>query len=70
MKQRELVLGCGKMGLAMEHLLAEQHEDSHHHTLRRQLVRGEWSPTAGEGVQTLQMVEKLHLIPLSALSTS
>jgi glycerol-3-phosphate dehydrogenase (NAD(P)+) len=33
-------------------------EDSHHHTLGRQLVRGEWSSISGEGVHTLQMVEK------------
>jgi glycerol-3-phosphate dehydrogenase (NAD(P)+) len=33
-------------------------EDSHHHTLDRQLVRGEWSDISGEGVHTLQMVEK------------
>ncbi|MBI5435537.1 MAG: hypothetical protein HY937_00210 [Nitrosomonadales bacterium] len=36
-------------------------EDSHHHTLGRQLVRGEWSDISGEGVHTLQMVEKYHL---------
>ena len=35
-------------------------EDSHHHALGRQLVRGEWSAIAGEGVHTLQMVEKFH----------
>jgi glycerol-3-phosphate dehydrogenase (NAD(P)+) len=33
-------------------------EDSHHHTLGRRLVRGEWSALTGEGVHTLQMVEK------------
>lgn len=33
-------------------------EDSHHHALGRQLVRGEWSAISGEGVHTLQMVEK------------
>lgn len=33
-------------------------EDSHHHTLGRKLVRGEWQDIAGEGVHTLQMVEK------------
>lgn len=33
-------------------------EDSHHHTLGRQLARGEWSDISGEGVHTLQMVEK------------
>ena len=36
-------------------------EDSHHHTLGRQLVRGEWSNISGEGVHTLQMVEKYQL---------
>jgi glycerol-3-phosphate dehydrogenase (NAD(P)+) len=36
-------------------------EDSHHHTLGRQLVRGEWSDISGEGVHTLQMVEKYQL---------
>lgn len=34
---------------------------SHHHTLGQQLVRGEWSDISGEGVHTLQMVEKYHL---------
>jgi glycerol-3-phosphate dehydrogenase (NAD(P)+) len=36
-------------------------EDSHHHTLGRQLARGEWSNISGEGVHTLQMVEKYGL---------
>ncbi|MDD5385158.1 MAG: hypothetical protein PHG89_09805 [Gallionella sp.] len=36
-------------------------EDSHHHTLGRQLVRGEWSDISGEGVHTLQMVEKYRV---------
>lgn len=36
-------------------------EDSHHHALGRQLVRGEWSNISGEGVHTLRMVEKYHL---------
>lgn len=36
-------------------------EDSHHHALGRQLVRGEWSNISGEGVHTLHMVEKYHL---------
>lgn len=36
-------------------------EDSHHHTLGRKLVLGEWSDISGEGVHTLQMVEKYHL---------
>lgn len=31
-------------------------EDSHHHTLGRQLVRGEWGDISGEGVHTLKMV--------------
>ncbi len=35
-------------------------EDSHHHMLGRQLVRGEWSDISGEGVHTLQMVAKYH----------
>ncbi|HEY5994052.1 MAG TPA: hypothetical protein VIU46_05565 [Gallionellaceae bacterium] len=48
-------------------------EDSHHHTLGRQLVRGEWSDISGEGVHTLQMVVKYHLFdwrgyPLFALA--
>ena len=34
---------------------------SHHHALGQQLVRGEWSDISGEGVHTLQMVEKYHL---------
>ncbi len=47
-------------------------EDSHHHALGRQLVRGEWSDISGEGVHTLQMVEKYRLFdwrayPLFAL---
>ena len=36
-------------------------EDSHHHALGRQLVRGEWSNISGEGVHTLQMVVKHRL---------
>ncbi len=36
-------------------------EDSHHHSLGRQLVRDEWSDISGEGVHTLRMVEKYHL---------
>jgi glycerol-3-phosphate dehydrogenase (NAD(P)+) len=35
-------------------------EDSHHHALGRKLVRGEWSDISGEGVHTLQMVERFH----------
>lgn len=47
-------------------------EDSHHHALGRQLVRGEWTDISGEGVHTLQMVEKYQLFdwrayPLFAL---
>jgi glycerol-3-phosphate dehydrogenase (NAD(P)+) len=33
-------------------------EDSHHHTLGRKLVRGDWADISGEGVHTLRMVEK------------
>ena len=36
-------------------------EDSHHHSLGRQLVRGEWSDISGEGVHTLKMVEKFKV---------
>jgi len=36
-------------------------EDSHHHALGRHLVSGDWSDISGEGVHTLQMVEKYHL---------
>jgi glycerol-3-phosphate dehydrogenase (NAD(P)+) len=36
-------------------------EDSHHHVLGRRLVRGEWSDISGEGVHTLQMVEKFRV---------
>ncbi len=48
-------------------------EDSHHHTLGRKLVEGDWSDIGGEGVHTLQMVEKYHLFdwrgyPLFALA--
>lgn len=48
-------------------------EDSHHHTLGRHLVTGEWSDISGEGVHTLQMVEKYRLFewrgyPLFALA--
>ena len=48
-------------------------EGSHHHALGRKLVRGEWSDISGEGVHTLQMVEKYHLFdwrayPLFSLS--
>jgi len=35
--------------------------DSHHHALGQKLVRGEWSDISGEGVHTLQMVEKFRL---------
>jgi len=48
-------------------------EDSHHHTLGRKLVEGDWSNITGEGVHTLQMVEKYRLFdwrgyPLFALA--
>ncbi|MDP2143002.1 MAG: hypothetical protein Q8J80_02615 [Gallionella sp.] len=48
-------------------------EDSHHHTLGRQLASGDWSDISGEGVHTLQMVEKYRLFewrafPLFALA--
>jgi glycerol-3-phosphate dehydrogenase (NAD(P)+) len=48
-------------------------EDSHHHTLGRHLVCGDWSDISGEGVHTLQMVEKYRLFdwrayPLFALA--
>jgi glycerol-3-phosphate dehydrogenase (NAD(P)+) len=48
-------------------------EDSHHHELGKKLARGEWSDISGEGVHTLQMVEKYHLFdwrsyPLFSLS--
>lgn len=48
-------------------------EDSHHHELGRKLARGDWADISGEGVHTLQMVEKHHLFdwrsyPLFALS--
>ncbi len=47
-------------------------EDSHHHALGRHLASGDWSDISGEGVHTLQMVEKYHLFdwrayPLFAL---
>jgi glycerol-3-phosphate dehydrogenase (NAD(P)+) len=35
-------------------------EDSHHHSLGRKLVLGEWSDISGEGVHTLRMVEKFR----------
>lgn len=35
--------------------------DSHHHELGCKLARGEWHNIAGEGVHTLQMVEKFRL---------
>ncbi len=38
-------------------------EDSHHHALGRQLVRGDRSNIKGEGVHTLLMVEKYALFP-------
>jgi glycerol-3-phosphate dehydrogenase (NAD(P)+) len=48
-------------------------EDSHHHSLGRKLVRGEWDDISGEGVHTLRMVEKFGVFdwrafPLFALS--
>lgn len=36
-------------------------EDSHHHELGRRLARGETTDISGEGVHTLQMVEKHRL---------
>jgi glycerol-3-phosphate dehydrogenase (NAD(P)+) len=36
-------------------------ENSHHRALGRSLVLGDWSDISGEGVHTLQMVEKFHL---------
>ena len=38
-------------------------EDSHHHALGRKLARGDRSDIKGEGVHTLQMVEKHALFP-------
>ena len=48
-------------------------EDSHHHELGRKLARGEWDDISGEGVHTLQMVEKFSVFdwrayPLFSLS--
>jgi len=48
-------------------------EDSHHHELGCKLVRGEWADISGEGVHTLQMVEKYRVFewrsyPLFSLS--
>ena len=37
-------------------------ENSHHHELGRMLARGETGNITGEGVHTLQMVEKHHLL--------
>jgi len=37
-------------------------ENSHHHELGRMLARGETGKITGEGVHTLQMVEKHHLL--------
>jgi glycerol-3-phosphate dehydrogenase (NAD(P)+) len=36
-------------------------EDSHHHSLGRKLVLGEWGDISGEGVHTLKMVEKFKV---------
>jgi len=36
-------------------------ENSHHHTLGRKLAREEAGNIAGEGVHTLEMVNKFHL---------
>lgn len=36
-------------------------ENSHHHALGRKLASGDFSDISGEGVHTLQMVEKFHL---------
>ncbi|MBU0688127.1 MAG: hypothetical protein KJ850_11325 [Gammaproteobacteria bacterium] len=48
-------------------------EDSHHHSLGRKLVRGEWDDISGEGVHTLRMVEQFDVFdwrayPLFTLS--
>jgi len=37
-------------------------EDSHHHELGRMLARGESQKIAGEGIHTLEMLDKYHLI--------
>jgi glycerol-3-phosphate dehydrogenase (NAD(P)+) len=47
-------------------------EDSHHHELGRRLARGQFTDISGEGIHTLEMVNKFHLFnyasyPLFAL---
>ncbi len=39
---------------------------SHHHALGRQLASGQWTYISGEGVHTLQMVEKFRLFESQA----
>lgn len=41
-------------------------ENSHHHSLGRQLARGDRSDITGEGVHTLDMVDKHHLFKTAA----
>lgn len=41
-------------------------ENSHHHELGRKLASGQFSDVAGEGVHTLQMVEKYQLFDYQA----
>jgi len=41
-------------------------ENSHHHELGRKLASGDFSDISGEGVHTLQMVEKYHLFDRQA----
>jgi glycerol-3-phosphate dehydrogenase (NAD(P)+) len=41
-------------------------ENSHHHELGRKLASGLWSDISGEGVHTLQMVEKYQLFDYQA----
>lgn len=36
-------------------------ENSHHHALGRNLVKGHFDEISGEGVHTIKMIEKLHL---------
>ena len=43
-------------------------EDSHHHELGRKLARGEIDNISGEGVHTLQMVNKFKLFDITAYS--
>lgn len=57
--EKQTILGYAGLG---DLLTTATSAGSHHYTLGRQLASGQWSAISGEGVHTLQMIEKYHLI--------